>query len=271
MKVLNKLRQGQSPCQTAAALRREVSTLEALQGETKHIVESLGVFEDTASVYVVMEKLEGGSLHDLMKQRNGVLSEEEITWIAADILGFLSACHSNGIFYADVKPANFMLHNDSAEGRWIVKAIDMGCSERVRDGKTVPVRRGTPLFMAPEVVRRQCCMQSDVWSVGVMLFLMLTGRSPWHESLAGITPEQMIKTIALADVVYRDEDWSTVNPAARDLVEKMLNKEPRKRITAEQALYHPWLSGNEGDFLVNNIIPLKKSPSTSKMKNDVVA
>lgn len=264
VKVMSKLRAHQTPDKTAMYLRRECQMLELLQGKTEHVVRLHGIYEDSANVYVVTEKLGDGSLLDLMASRGGRVMEEEARWIAADIIDFIAACHRSGVIYMDAKPANFML--DSSNGRLVVKAVDLGCSHKVPLGCRLPFSRGTPLFMAPEVFRRSTGHESDLWSVGIILYFILTGRNPWFDDLEGVTPNDVSKKVVEEEVQYDETEWASISFEARDLVERMLTKDTEFRITAEQAAAHPWLAAKGSKNkpgVTNNITPLANPLSTA--------
>ena len=181
--------------------------------------------------------------------------------------------------FSDVKPANFMLkfkldeetNAEDSSHPLVVKGIDFGCSQRLGDPEEhnmLTKRTGTPAYWAPEVFMRYYNHQADVWSCGMMLYEMLVGKLPFWDDIESCTPKQVHKGVMRGKVsfagkarqydVYDSLDGSQsldswdaeecdaegncgISPEAQDLILRMLDKNPASRITAEQALEHPWV------------------------------
>ena len=250
IKIVSKVRPHKSPAQVAKLVRRECEMILALQEVSDRIVKLFGIFEDHQNVYLVTEKLNGGTVQEMLNKGGGKLCEDEARRVVADALRFLADCHGSGMVYSDVKPANFMLSRDFITGKFEVKAVDLGCTQMLPAGQTLPVRRGTPLLMAPEAYMASLCHKSDLWSLGIMLYIMLTGNNPWFDGINGLTPDDVMMRVLHDEVKYVEEDWEGVSREARNLVERLLVRLPNGRLSAEEALEHPWLSSeNKQRFL----------------------
>ena len=255
VKKIPKVRRNQQPKRTAAKLRREADLLQRLQGLNDRVVGFTGKCEDEFHAYIITEVLSGGTLEEYVEAAGGRLDEATCKWIISDVLRFLESCHASGIVYADSKPANFMI--DDSDGRRRVKAIDIGCSQSLSfEGERLEVRSGTPLYFAPEVFKRSYGTEADLWSVGVMIYLFITGRNPWFSSLKGVVPADVEKKVLGEDVQYLPEEWADTSEELQDLVRRLLTKNPAQRITAAQALSHPWFAPSQPEAYASNVVPV---------------
>ena len=266
VKTVAKLRRNQKPAKTAAKLKREVHLLQVLRNATDRVVSFQGAYEDDYNAYIVTEVLNGGTLEEFQASFGGKLDETTLRWVGADILRFILACHNLDVVYADAKPANFML--DNSDGEWKVKAIDLGCSQPLaHTHERLELRSGTPLYFAPEVFQRSYGVEADLWSVGVLLYQLITGHNPWFESLKGVSPSVVQEKVLGEDVPYLDEDWEAISPELQDLVQRLLTKSVDSRITAAEALEHPFFMNNA--CIESNVVSVpdgKLSSLFSKVK-----
>jgi calcium-dependent protein kinase len=146
--------------------------------------------------------------------------------------------------HRDIKPENLLL-DILPDGSSIVKIIDWGCAAPLNQqqllGKTGLKRKlsklcGTPLYMAPEVITNDYDEKCDIWSAGVVLYILLSGIPPYY----GRNDQQIMDNILKKEVDFGDEAWSFVSPDAIDLISRMMAKEPEARLSAMEALNHPW-------------------------------
>lgn len=225
------------------SIKREVEVLQKLRG-CLNVVELHDVFEDAEYVYIIMENCQGGELSDRIQTRH--YSERTVASYMRAVLRTLAVMHSHRILHRDVKPGNFMLLNTS--DRSPLKAIDFGLAMPY-DPEELPRAdlglEGTPWYMAPEVLSAQVGPASDVWSAGVMAHQLLTGRMPFddkrHPSNPAITA--IWKSVLTDSVDFSRPYWAKISPEGRDFVSLLLERDPAKRLTAKQALEHPWLQG----------------------------
>ncbi|EXB64077.1 Calcium-dependent protein kinase SK5 [Morus notabilis] len=212
---------------------REIQIMHHLS-EHPHVVRIRGAFEDSAAVHLVMELCDGGELFDRIV-RKGHYSEREAAKLIKTIVGVVEACHSLGVFHRDLKPENFLF--DSADDDAALKATDFGLSVFYKPGETFSDVVGSPYYVAPEVLRKHYGPEADVWSAGVILYILLSGVPPfWAESEMGI-----FRQILQGKLDFESEPWPSISQSAKDLIRKMLDRNPNKRLTAHQVLCHPWI------------------------------
>ncbi|XP_058738796.1 CDPK-related kinase 3 [Vicia villosa] len=215
-------------------VRREVKLLKALSGH-KHLVKFHDACEDANNVYIVMELCEGGELLDRILSRGGRYTEEDAKVIVLQILSVAAFCHLQGVVHRDLKPENFLFTSRSEDAD--MKLIDFGLSDFIRPEERLNDIVGSAYYVAPEVLHRSYSVEADIWSIGVITFILLCGSRPfWARTESGI-----FRTVLRADPNFDDLPWPSVSPEAKDFVKRLLNKDYRKRMTAAQALTHPWL------------------------------
>ncbi|GLT84835.1 hypothetical protein SLE2022_030470 [Rubroshorea leprosula] len=215
-------------------VRREVKILRALSGH-KHLVKFYDACEDANNVYIIMELCEGGELLDRILARGGRYTEEDAKAIVVQILSVVSFCHLQGVVHRDLKPENFLFTSSGEDAD--MKLIDFGLSDFIRTEERLNDIVGSAYYVAPEVLHRSYSLEADIWSIGVITYILLCGSRPfWARTESGI-----FRAVLRSDPNFDDLPWPSVSPEAKDFVKRLLNKDYRKRMTAVQALTHPWL------------------------------
>ncbi|XP_050232723.1 CDPK-related protein kinase-like isoform X2 [Mercurialis annua] len=223
-------------------VRREVKILRTLGGHG-NLVQFYDSFEDVDNVYIVMELCEGGELLDKILSRGGKYPEDDAKSVLVQILNVVSFCHLQGVVHRDLKPENFLY--TSKEENSQLKVIDFGLSDFVRPDERLNDIVGSAYYVAPEVLHRSYTTEADVWSVGVIAYILLCGSRPfWARTESGI-----FRAVLKADPNFEEAPWPSLSPEAKDFVKRLLNKDPRKRMSAAQALSHPWIR-NHNDVKV---------------------
>ncbi|KAK4777492.1 hypothetical protein SAY87_017679 [Trapa incisa] len=218
-------------------VRREVKILKALSGH-KNLVQFYDAYEDEDSVYIVMEWCQGGELLDRILARGGKYSEEDAKDVMVQILTAVAFCHLQGVVHRDLKPENFLYTAKSANSP--LKAIDFGLSDYVKPDERLNDIVGSAYYVAPEVLHRSYGTEADMWSIGVIAYILLCGSRPfWARTESGI-----FRAVLKADPSFDENPWPSLSPEATDFVKRLLNKDYRKRMTAAQALSHPWLASH---------------------------
>ncbi|CAI0429761.1 unnamed protein product [Linum tenue] len=218
-------------------VRREVKILRALTGHN-NLVQFYDAYEDSDNVYIVMELCEGGELLDRILSRGGKYSEEDAKTVMIQILNVVAFCHLQGVVHRDLKPENFLFTTKDENSQ--LKAIDFGLSDFVKPDERLNDIVGSAYYVAPEVLHRAYGTEADVWSIGVIAYILLCGSRPfWARTESGI-----FRAVLKADPSFDEAPWPSMSPEARDFVKRLLNKDPRKRITAAQALSHPWIKSS---------------------------
>ncbi|PQQ18376.1 calcium-dependent protein kinase 2 [Prunus yedoensis var. nudiflora] len=214
-------------------IKREIQIMQHLSGQP-NIVEIKGSYEDRYSVHLVMELCAGGELFDRIIAQ-GQYSERAAAAILRDIVNVVHICHFMGVLHRDLKPENFLL--SSKDERAMLKATDFGLSVFIEEGKVYRDIVGSAYYVAPEVLRRSYGKEIDIWSAGVILYILLSGVPPfWAETERGI-----FDAILEGVIDFESQPWPSISDSAKNLVRKMLTQDPRKRITSAEVLEHPWL------------------------------
>ncbi|KAK8652631.1 hypothetical protein V6N13_126658 [Hibiscus sabdariffa] len=212
---------------------REIQIMHHLS-EHPHVVRIRGTYEDHLSVHLVMELCEGGELFDRIVKK-GHYSEREAAKLIKTIVGVVEACHSLGVMHRDLKPENFLF--DTVEEDAALKATDFGLSVFYKPGESFSDVVGSPYYVAPEVLRKHYGPEADVWSAGVILYILLSGVPPfWAETEMGI-----FRQILQGKIDFDSQPWPAISDSAKDLIRKMLDRNPKRRLTAHQVLCHPWI------------------------------
>ncbi|CAN4109033.1 unnamed protein product [Withania somnifera] len=218
-------------------VRREVKILRALTGH-RNLVQFYDAYEDEENVYIVMELCKGGELLDRILARGGKYSEEDAKAVMVQLLSVVSYCHLQGVVHRDLKPENFLFVSKDENSP--LKAIDFGLSDFVKPDDRLNDIVGSAYYVAPEVLHRSYGTEADMWSIGVISYILLCGSRPfWARTESGI-----FRAILKTDPNFEEAPWPSLSSDAVDFVKRLLNKDYRKRLTAAQALSHPWLAGH---------------------------
>ncbi|KAK3126864.1 hypothetical protein QOZ80_7AG0564250 [Eleusine coracana subsp. coracana] len=216
-------------------VKREVKILKALRGH-ENVVHFYNAFEDDNYVYIVMELCEGGELLDrILAKKDSRYSEKDAAVIVRQMLKVAAECHLHGLVHRDMKPENFLLKSTKEDSP--LKATDFGLSDFIRPGKQFRDIVGSAYYVAPEVLKRKSGPESDVWSIGVITYILLCGRRPFWDK----TEDGIFKEVLKNKPDFRRKPWPNISSSAKDFVQKLLVKDPRARLTAAQALSHDWV------------------------------
>lgn len=212
---------------------REIQIMHHLS-EHPNVVRIEGSYEDAVFVHLVMELCAGGELFDRIVKK-GHYSEKEAVKLIKTIVEVVEACHSLGVVHRDLKPENFLFDSVSEDAK--LKATDFGLSVFYKPGQTFHEVVGSPYYVAPEVLCKVYGPEVDVWSAGVILYILLSGVPPfWAETESGI-----FRQILHGKLDFQSDPWPSISDSAKDLIQKMLERDPKKRISAHEVLCHPWI------------------------------
>ncbi|CAI9756599.1 unnamed protein product [Fraxinus pennsylvanica] len=241
-------------------MKREVHIMQHLSGQP-NIVEFKGASEDRHSVHVLMELCAGGELFDRIIA-HGHYSERAASDLCRQIVNVVHHCHFMGVMHRDLKPENFLLA--SKDEKAMLKATDFGLSVFIEEGKVYHDVVGSAYYVAPEVLRRSYGKEIDIWSAGVILYILLSGVPPfWAETEKGI-----FDAILKEEIDFESLPWPSISNNAKDLVRRMLTKDPKKRITSIQVLEHPWIKGQAPDKPIDSAVlsRMKQFRAMNKLK-----
>lgn len=205
-----------------------------------HCVRLYDVYNTNKKLYLLIELLTGGELFDRIVSK-GSFSELEASYVMRDVVSAIGYLHSIGVVHRDLKPENLLYLNEDQKSP--VKLTDFGLAKykgSESDAK-MSTACGTPGYVAPEILQeKRYGKEVDMWSVGVILYILLCGYPPFYAE----NNEDLYTIIKNGDYDFPDPYWTEISSAAKDLIRKLLQVNPKKRLTAVQVLEHPWISGN---------------------------
>jgi len=219
-------------------LEAEIGLMKLL--DHPNIVKLYEVFEDYVHIHLVMELCTGGELFGRIVEEE-CFSERQAAAIMQQVMGGLLYMHRKCVCHRDIKPENFLLCVPGK--RWcpveqcVIKIIDFGCAKRFKEGEYMRTSLGTPFYVAPQVLDGEYTQSCDLWSCGVLTYILLCGYPPFN----GETEQELIPRIKAGDYDFPDEEWANVSEDAKDLVRKLICMDPVARLTAAQTMGHTWI------------------------------
>uniref|UniRef100_H3CCP9 non-specific serine/threonine protein kinase n=1 Tax=Tetraodon nigroviridis TaxID=99883 RepID=H3CCP9_TETNG len=215
-------------------IEREVDILRQVQHP--NIVTLHDAYENRTDVVLILELVSGGELFDFLAQKES-LSEEEATQFIKQILEGVNYLHARKIAHFDLKPENIMLLDKNVPLPRI-KLIDFGLAHQIEAGVEFKNIFGTPEFVAPEIVNYEPLgLEADMWSIGVITYILLSGASPF----LGETKHDTLKNISTINYEFDEEFFCHTSQLAKKFISQLLEKDKRKRLTIQEALKHPWI------------------------------
>lgn len=197
-----------------------------------HVARLVDVYESETQLHLVMECMEGGELFERLMQRKR-FNEQDAAAAIHQMLLAVNYIHSRGVVHRDLKLENFLYERMDGDH---LKLIDFGFSHIWEPNTKMALSCGTLAYVAPEVLGRSYTSQCDLWSLGVILFILLVGYMPFSGS-----EKAQRKAIEQGKYSWREDRWKHVSKDAADLTKRLLQKDPSKRLSAEQALKHRWI------------------------------
>ena len=151
------------------------------------------------------------------------------------VLGAVAYCHDSNIVHRDLKPENVLIDKELGNS---LKIIDFGTSIEIKQGELLTTTHGTSYYIAPEVLNKKYNEKCDVWSVGVMLFILLSGKPPFD----GADDNEITENVKIGKYKFDGKQWKKISDDAKDLIKQMLELKYEKRISARECLRHPWFA-----------------------------
>ncbi|KAF3321101.1 calcium-dependent protein kinase 26 [Carex littledalei] len=217
-------------------VRREIHIMHHLSS-LENVVKIKDVYEDSNALHIVMELCGGGDLFDRVTH-GGCLSEKRAAELMRIIVRFIQSCHSLGVMHRDLKLENFMLTDKDDD--FSIKAIDFGLSVFIKPGQMFNDIVGSPYYLAPEVLNRRYGPEAEIFSAGIILYILLSGVPPfWADNQQGI-----YEAIKEGNIDFESQQWALISDGAKDLITKMLCPSPSERLKAHEVLSHPWICEN---------------------------
>ena len=231
IKIINK----RSMCDTKVRFKfiNEISVLKVI--DHPNIIKLYEFFEDLRNYYLVTDYLTGGELLDVII-KNKVVSEHDTAKYIKQVLESVSYLHSKNIVHRDIKLENLIF--ESSEPDALLKLIDFGTSVIRSPLRRMKTKRGTISYLAPEVFKNEYNEKCDTWSIGVIMYILLSGRMPF----GGRNDEEITQCIQRGSFRVTGQEWVNISPSAIDLLSKFMDYNPHHRISAEDALRHEWFT-----------------------------
>ena len=216
--------------------QREIDIL--MKTDHPNIIKLYEVFQTNNSLYLIMEECHGGELFDRILQHienREMYTEKEAAEIIMQIMSAVEYCHNNGICHRDLKPENLLYLKEGEEKNNPLKVIDFGLSQNFNTKNILSTKVGTAYYVPPEILEGKYNEKCDIWSVGVILYILLSGDPPFNGSNDGVIYSKIKKM----KFTFPPKKWNYISKEAKDLISHMLSPE-NERYTASQVLAHPW-------------------------------
>ena len=248
------------------SLQKEMSILQKVAH--KNIVRTKEIYDTPNFTYIVMECMTGGELFDRIVDL-GSYTELEAKTAFWDIMSAIAYCHSHGVVHRDLKPEN-ILYN-SADSNADLKLADFGLADVINSDQMLHASCGTPSYIAPEILKgKEYGKEVDIWSAGVILYILICGFPPFYAD----DDVSLFKNIKSGEFEYTEPYWDDASEEVKDLINSMLVVDPTKRITADGAMKHQWLSDDfphKTVHMASSVDNLKKYNARRRLKGAVRA
>lgn len=214
--------------------KKEIAIMKIM--DHPNIIKLFETFEDHHNIYLAMELCSGGELFERIIS-SGHFNEKEAAIVMQQILRAIFYLHEQHICHRDLKPENFLFQSkDPIEGN-VLKLIDFGLSAKFKDGETMSTRAGTPYYVAPQVLAGRYNHQCDLWSAGVIMYILLCGSPPFY----GQNDQEVLAMVKKGELIFNSRDWKGVSKDAKELVRMLVKMDPKERLSAEKSLNHSWI------------------------------
>lgn len=200
------------------------------------IIKLYETFEDRKNIYLVMELCVGGELFDRIVA-SGHFTETQAAIVMQQMISAVYYMHENHVCHRDLKPENFLFRSKDPIETNILKLIDFGLSATFEPGTFFATKAGTPYYVAPQVLDGKYDELSDIWSAGVIMYVLLCGYPPFMAE----NDHDVLALVKKGRFVFQAKDWRDVSQDAKDLIQKMITLNPRDRLSAREALNHVWI------------------------------
>ena len=247
MKVIKKLR---PPKQNEGVDEKDIQNEIGVLKKLDHpcILKIFEFYSDTNSYSIISEFCPGGDLFQEIVDK-GPFREKYCAFVIYQILLGINHCHSMNIIHRDLKPENILIIDKDKNEFPRIKICDFGISKIMEKGNQDSRVVGVPYYMAPELFSKRITEKCDIWSIGVILYLLLSGRPPF----AGEEDDEVIESVKNGKIDYSSPPFNKLTKNCLDLLKKLLNKDPEQRISAQEALNHKWFDAYDSQQIFNSI------------------
>lgn len=207
-----------------------------IASSNERIVQLHEIFEDRSEYILILELAQGGELQQVLDE-DEFLSEPASKHVMRQVLEGVEFLHENQIAHLDIKPQNILLTSPLPYGN--IKLCDFGISRLITSGSDLREIIGTPDYVAPEILNyERISLATDMWSLGCLTYVLLSGCSPF----GGDDKQETFCNITTANLDFPMQYFAGVSDEAIDLMSKLIVKEPKNRLTCQEARLHPWLA-----------------------------
>ena len=227
-------------------IKNEIDILRTL--DHPNILKIFEFYSSKESYSIVTELCQGGELFQEIIDR-GPFNENYSAYVMFQILSAINYCHKMKIIHRDLKPENILIIERDSNGMPRIKIADFGTSKLVEKGHVQRKLVGSSYYIAPEVLKKHYDEKCDLWSCGVIMYILLSGRPPF----GGDNDKEIMDKVIVGKYDLETSPFDKLSHSGKDLIQKLLTIDPTKRITAEQALSHPWFKENRSKELFNKI------------------
>ncbi|KAM9182257.1 calcium/calmodulin-dependent protein kinase type 1 isoform 2-T2 [Mergus octosetaceus] len=244
-----------------AGLENEIAVLHKIKHP--NIVALDDIYESSSHLYLIMQLVSGGELFDRIVEK-GFYTERDASALIRQILDAVRYLHDMGIVHRDLKPENLLYYSLEEDSKIMIS--DFGLSKIEGCGSVMSTACGTPGYVAPEVLAQKPYSKAvDCWSIGVIAYILLCGYPPFYDENDAKLFEQILR----AEYEFDSPYWDDISDSAKDFIRHLMEKDPKKRFTCEQALQHPWIAGDTAlDKNIHQSVSeqIKKNFAKSKWK-----
>ena len=227
-------------------IKNEINILRSL--DHPNVLKIFEFYSNKESYSIVTEFCEGGDLFQEIVDK-GPFREKYCAFVMYQILSAINHCHTLNIIHRDLKPENILIVDKDKNEFPRIKICDFGTSKIFERGITQRKAVGSPYYMAPEVLQKNYTEKCDIWSCGVILYILLSARPPF----GGEDDEEIIESVQSGRIDLSSPPFNRVTKACLDLLKKLLTIDPTKRISAQEALNHKWFKDNTAKEIFNTI------------------
>ncbi|XP_061563842.1 myosin light chain kinase, smooth muscle-like [Cololabis saira] len=232
-----------------SAARKEIQIMNKLHHPK--LVQCLAAYDTRSEMVMVMEYIAGGELFERIVDDNFEHTEPTCARYMQQILEGMQYVHKQNIVHLDLKPENIVCVDTTGTR---LKIIDFGLASELEEGKPLMVMHGTPEFVAPEVINYEPVgLETDMWSIGVICFILLSGESPFQ----GDNDAETLAHVTAARFEFDPEGFEDISDEAKDFISSLLKKDLRARLSCTEALSHRWMA---------SFTPLNRRPTKSLNK-----
>uniref|UniRef100_A0A9J7YW64 Calcium/calmodulin-dependent protein kinase 1Db n=1 Tax=Cyprinus carpio carpio TaxID=630221 RepID=A0A9J7YW64_CYPCA len=220
-----------------SGIENEIAVLRKIKHE--NIVALEDIYESPTHLYLIMQLVSGGELFDRIVER-GFYTEQDASALIKQVVDAVNYLHSLGIVHRDLKPENLLYYNPHEESKIMIS--DFGLSKMEGAANDImSTACGTPGYVAPEVLAQKPYSKAvDCWSIGVIAYILLCGYPPFYDE----NDSKLFEQILRAEYEFDSPYWDDISDSAKDFIRNLMQKDPEKRLTCEEALRHPWIAGD---------------------------